>query len=102
MKPQITGPVGITKITAQVAQSVPDQGWWPILSLTAILSLSLAVMNILPFPALDGGRIVLVLIEVLRGGKRLRPEFEGLINLVGMAVLLTLMVVVTISDVTHW
>jgi regulator of sigma E protease len=102
VKAQVTGPVGIVKITGQVAQSVPDQGWWPILSLTAILSLSLAVMNILPFPALDGGRVVLVLIEVLRGGKRLRPEREGLINLIGMAALLTLMVVITISDVTHW
>ncbi len=102
VKPQVAGPVGIVKITGEVAQSVPDQGWWPILSLTSILSLSLAVMNILPFPALDGGRIVLVLIEVLRGGKRLRPEREGLINLIGMAALLTLMVVITISDVTHW
>ena len=102
VKAQVAGPVGIVKITGAVAQSVPDQGWWPILSLTAILSLSLAVMNILPFPALDGGRVVLVLIEVLRGGKRLRPEREGLINLIGMAALLTLMVVITISDVTHW
>jgi regulator of sigma E protease len=102
VKAQVSGPVGIVKITGQVAQSVPDQGWWPILSLTAILSLSLAVMNILPFPALDGGRVVLVLIEVLRGGKRLKPEREGLINLIGMAALLTLMVVITISDVTHW
>jgi regulator of sigma E protease len=102
VKAQVSGPVGIVKITGEVAQSVPDQGWWPILSLTAILSLSLAVMNILPFPALDGGRIVLVLIEVLRGGKRLKPEREGLINLIGMAALLTLMVVITISDVTHW
>jgi regulator of sigma E protease len=102
VKAQVSGPVGIVKITGEVAQSVPDQGWWPILSLTAILSLSLAVMNILPFPALDGGRIVLVLIEVLRGGKRLKPEREGLINLIGMGALLTLMVVITISDVTHW
>ena len=102
VKAQVAGPVGIVKITSQVAQSVPDQGWWPILSLTAILSLSLAVMNILPFPALDGGRVVLVLIEVLRGGKRLKPEREGLINLIGMLALLTLMVVITISDVSHW
>ncbi len=102
VKAQVSGPVGIVKITGEVAQSVPDQGWWPILSLTAILSLSLAVMNILPFPALDGGRVVLVLIEVLRGGKRLKPEREGLINLIGMGALLTLMVVITISDVTHW
>jgi regulator of sigma E protease len=102
IQPQLAGPVGIVKITGQVAQSVPDLGWWPILSLTAILSLNLAIVNILPFPALDGGRIVLVLIEIIRGGKRLKPEREGIINLVGMAVLLTLMVIITISDIAHW
>jgi len=53
----------------------------------------------LPFPALDGGRIVLILIEIVRGGKRLKPEREGIINFVGMAVLLTLMVVITFFDV---
>lgn len=102
IKPQVAGPVGIVEITGQVASSVPDLGWWPILSLTAILSLNLAIVNILPFPALDGGRVVLVLIELLRGGKRLKPEREGLINFVGMAILLTLMVVITVSDVVHW
>jgi regulator of sigma E protease len=81
---------------------VPDLGWWPILSLTSILSLNLAIVNILPFPALDGGRIVLVLLELIRGGKRLRPEREGIINLVGMAILLALMVIITISDVARW
>ncbi|MBA2285317.1 MAG: site-2 protease family protein [Ktedonobacteraceae bacterium] len=101
-KAQLVGPVGIVKITGEVAQSVPAFGWWPILSLTAILSLNLMIVNILPFPALDGGRVVLILIEILRGGKRLRPEREGLINFVGMALLLTLMVVITISDVLHW
>jgi regulator of sigma E protease len=74
VKPQLAGPVGIVGITGQVASSIPDLGWWPILSLTAILSLNLAIVNILPFPALDGGRVVLVLIELLRGGKRLKPE----------------------------
>jgi len=100
--PQFAGPVGIVKITGEVAQSVPSFGWWPILSLTAVLSLNLAIINILPFPALDGGRILLILIELLRGGKKLKPEREGIINLVGMAILLTLMIVITISDVTHW
>ena len=100
--PQLAGPVGIVKITGEVAQTIPDLGWWPILSLTAVLSLNLAIINILPFPALDGGRILLILIELLRGGKRLKPEREGIINLVGMAILLTLMIVITISDVTHW
>ncbi|HLI06157.1 MAG TPA: M50 family metallopeptidase [Ktedonobacteraceae bacterium] len=102
VKPQLAGPVGIVKITGEVAQTVPDLGWWPILSLTAVLSLNLAIINILPFPALDGGRVLLVVIEILRGGKRLKPEREGLINLIGMAILLTLMVVITVSDIMHW
>ncbi len=102
MKPQLSGPVGIVQMTGKTAQSVTSEGWWPLLNLTAVLSLNLAIINILPFPALDGGRILLILIELLRGGKRLKPEREGLINLAGMAVLLTLMVVITISDVTHW
>src|SRR6266496_1601972 len=102
IKPQLAGPVGIVKITGEVAASVPDLGWWPILSLTAILSLNLAIINILPFPALDGGRILLVLIELLRGGKRLKPEREGIINFIGMAILLTLMVIITVNDVIHW
>ncbi len=102
IKPQLAGPVGIVKITGEVAASVPDLGWWPILSLTAILSLNLAIINILPFPALDGGRILLILIELLRGGKRLKPEREGIINFVGMAILLTLMVIITVNDVLHW
>src|SRR5262249_52570872 len=100
--PQLAGPVGIVKITGEVAQSTPDLGWYPILSLTAFLSLNLAIVNIIPFPALDGGRILLILIEILRGGKRLKPEREGLINFIGMAVLLTLMAVITVSDLVHW
>ncbi len=102
IKPQLAGPVGIVKITGQVAASVPDLGWWPILSLTAILSLNLAIINILPIPALDGGRVLLILIEILRGGKRLKPEREGIINFIGMAILLTLMVIITVNDVLHW
>jgi regulator of sigma E protease len=98
---QVAGPVGIVRITGEVAQSVPNEGWLPILSLTAVLSLNLAIINILPFPALDGGRVVLVLIEVLRGGKRLKPEVEGMIYFAGMLMLLTLMVVITFFDVKN-
>lgn len=96
---QVAGPVGIVNITGQAAQSVPSEGLWPLLSLTAVLSLNLAIINILPFPALDGGRVILVLLEVVRGGKRLKPEVEGMINFAGMAILLTLMVVITFFDV---
>jgi regulator of sigma E protease len=101
VKPQIAGPVGIVQMTGEVAQTVPTIGWWPILTLTGILSLNLAIINSLPFPALDGGRVLLILIELVRG-KRLRPEREGLINLVGMAILLMLILVVTINDVISW
>jgi regulator of sigma E protease len=99
---RLVGPVGIVQITGQVAQSTPEVGWWPILDLTAMLSLNLAIVNILPIPALDGGRVLLILIELVRGGKRLKPEREGLINLIGMGLLLTLIVLVTISDIAHW
>jgi regulator of sigma E protease len=102
IQPQFSGPVGIAQVTQSVAAETPTVGWWPILSLTAALSLNLAIFNILPFPALDGGRIFLILVELLRGGKRLKPEREGLINLVGFALLLVLMVVVTVSDIMHW
>jgi Predicted membrane-associated Zn-dependent proteases 1 len=101
-KVQLSGPVGIAQVTGTVAQSTTYAGWWPILSLTAALSLSLAIFNILPFPALDGGRVFLILVELLRGGKRLKPEREGLINLVGFALLFVLMIAVTVSDIMHW
>nr|BBH88640.1 RIP metalloprotease RseP [Thermosporothrix sp. COM3] len=99
IKPDLMGPVGIVHFTGQVAETVPVVGWWYILNLTAMLSLNLAIVNILPFPALDGGRVLLVLIEIVRGGKRLKPEREMLINLIGMAILLALMAVVTVSDI---
>jgi regulator of sigma E protease len=102
LQPSLAGPVGIVRITGVVASQTASYGWWPILSLTAILSLNLAIVNILPFPALDGGRIVLVLLEVLRGGKRLNPKYEGMINLVGMVILLLLMVVITVTDIAQW
>lgn len=101
-KVQLSGPVGIAQVTSTVAQSTVYEGWWPMLSLTSALSLSIAIFNILPFPALDGGRIFLILVEILRGGKRLKPEREGLINLVGFALLFILMIAVTISDIGHW
>jgi regulator of sigma E protease len=95
----VSGPVGIVNVTGQVAATVPQIGPYLILYLTAYLSLNLAFVNALPIPALDGGRVLLVLIEVLRRGKRLSPEREGLINLVGMGLLLLLMLIVTLNDV---
>lgn len=95
----VEGPVGIVKTTGQFAAAIPTIGWNPILFLAGYLSLSLAIFNVLPFPALDGGRLTFVIIEVLRRGKRISPEREGLVNLIGMACLLLLMFLVTLNDV---
>lgn len=99
---QVAGPVGIVHLTGEVASTVPQLGWFPILNLTAFLSLNLAIINILPFPALDGGRLALLGLEVIRRGKRLDPRREGLIHLVGMAVLLLLVVIITWNDIGAW
>lgn len=94
------GPVGIVQDSGQAAALIPQFGWYWIIYLTGALSLSLAVVNILPIPALDGGRVLLILIEIARRGKRLAPEREGLINLVGMAALLSLMALITYFDIS--
>jgi regulator of sigma E protease len=95
------GPVGIVQDSGAVASAVPQVGWYPIIWLTGALSVSLAVVNVLPIPALDGGRVLLVLIEVARRGKRLAPEREGIINLAGMLVLLSIIGTFTYFDVTR-
>jgi regulator of sigma E protease len=99
---QVAGPVGIVHITGEVASTVPTLGWFPLLNLTGLLSLNLAIINILPFPALDGGRLALLGLEVVRRGKRLNPRYEGLIHLVGMAVLLLLVVIISWNDIGAW
>lgn len=95
----VQGPVGIVNTTGQVADTVPTFGWYWMLYLVGALSVSLAIVNLLPIPALDGGRVLFIGIEVLRRGKRISPEREGLVNLIGMAALLFLMLLVTINDV---
>ncbi len=94
------GPVGIYQITNSAVQvSRQSNVLYPILFLTAILSTALGITNLLPLPALDGGRIFFVIIEAIRG-KRISPEKEGAIHLIGLALLLTLMVVISYYDVT--
>ncbi len=94
---QVTGPVGIAVATGQQAQ----QGAGNLLWLTALLSLNLAIVNLLPFPALDGGRLAVLLLERVRGN-RLNPRLEGMIHLAGFALLLTLMVLVSVRDVQRF
>ena len=93
-----TGPKGIYDQTGAAVQATMDlQTLYPVLWFTAVLSAALAVTNMLPLPALDGGRIFFILIEAIRG-KRISPEREGAIHLVGLGLLLTLMVIITFFD----
>lgn len=92
---EIGGPVEIVRITGEASQTgVPD-----FLYIVAFLSCNLAVLNIMPFPALDGGRLVFLILEWIRRGKRIPLEREASINFIGILFLLTLMVVVTFKDV---
>ena len=89
------GPVGIAQITGEVA----DAGLSPLITLAALLSINLAIVNILPFPALDGGRIMFVLIELARGGRRISPEKERTAHLVGFGLLMTFILMISINDI---
>ncbi len=92
----VSGPVGIAVLTGQVAKL----GFIYILQFTAVLSVNLAIINILPIPALDGGRILFIFIEKLKG-KPVSQKIEARAHNIGFAVLITLMVVVTFRDVAR-
>jgi regulator of sigma E protease len=90
------GPVKIAQLTGQVA----DLGFIPLLQFAAFLSLNLALLNALPLPALDGGRILFLLIEKIRG-KRNNQKVEQFANAIGFMALLLLMLVITARDVAQ-
>jgi regulator of sigma E protease len=92
----LAGPIGIAQITGEVSRESGLQG---LLSLTALLGINLALINILPLPALDGGRVLFILIEILRGGRKIAPEKEAVVHLVGMVVLLLLIALISIGDI---
>ena len=96
--PQIAGPVGIAQTTGEVARR---GGAPPLFELAALLSINLGVINLLPLPMLDGGRIFFLLLEVVRRGRRIAPEKEALVHLVGLALFLALAVVITFADVSR-
>jgi len=91
---QFAGPVGIANITGQAAR----MGFSYLLQFMAILSLNLAIINILPFPALDGGRILFLLIEKIKG-KPVRQELEALLHNIGFLLLIALVIFITFKDI---
>ncbi len=94
MSAEVAGPVGIATLTGQVAR----MGFVYLLQFTALLSINLAIINILPFPALDGGRLLFLLIEKIKGSPVSR-KVEGAIHYAGFGILMLLIILVTYQDI---
>ena len=99
---QLSGPVGIVDVVDDSYQQAKTYGGYAVVAqllyLAVLLSANLGVMNLLPLPALDGGRLVFLVIEAVRG-KRVPPEKEGYVHLVGIVLLMALMVFVMHNDI---
>lgn len=94
---QIAGPIGIAVISGEAARL----GIVALFQFAALLSLNLAIINILPIPALDGGRLAMIVLERVRG-KALRANFERWVHVFGFAFLIMLMIAVTARDILHY
>ena len=93
-----SGPVGIVSGSKE---AVDIGGIDTLIPLAALLSISLAIFNILPIPALDGGRLLFVIIELIRGGKKIPAEKERLVHMLGFALLITLVLMVSYNDIAR-
>lgn len=93
----VAGPVGIIYVIGEVAQT----GFVNLLMLTALISISLGIMNLLPVPALDGGRLLFLAVEAVRG-RRIDPEKEGFVHFIGFALLILLILFITYQDILRW
>lgn len=98
----MSGPVGVVTIIGDTyKESAADGGfyiWLNMLNISILLTANLGVMNLLPLPALDGGRLVFLIIEAIRR-KRIDPEKEGMVHFVGLMLLMVLMIVVMFNDI---
>jgi len=91
---EVAGPVGIAGLVSDASAL----GFVYLLSFTAFISINLAVINLIPFPALDGGRILFVIIEKIKRG-RISPKVSNTINAVGFGLLIVLMIIITYNDI---
>lgn len=92
----LSGPVGMVQMVSQTTQ----YGWWYYGFLTALICINLAIINMLPLPALDGGRIIFVIISMITG-RPVSQKVEGTVHLVGIMLLFGLMAYVTFNDITR-
>ncbi|MGL5711778.1 MAG: RIP metalloprotease RseP [Paraclostridium sp.] len=91
----VTGPIGVISIVADATKA----GFVNVLYLASVISLNLGILNLLPIPALDGGRLLFLGIELIRGGKKLDPNKEGMVNMIGFVALMLFMLFITYKDV---
>ena len=94
---EVSGPIGVTSTVSDMAKS-PMPGW-NLLYLFAVIAINLGIMNLLPIPAIDGGRLFFRIIEILRFGRPVKPEIEAKIHGAGMMLLLLAMVLIAFKDV---
>ncbi len=101
-KDDVSGPVGVASYVGETYESVKEYGFLTVLmtmlELVVILSINLGIMNLLPLPALDGGRLVFMFFEVIRG-KPVPPEKEGLVHMAGLILFFLLMIFVMYNDI---
>ncbi|MDP7586957.1 MAG: site-2 protease family protein [SAR202 cluster bacterium] len=94
--PEFSGPIGIAQVTGEITR---DGGWIGWLGIGALLSINLAILNVLPIPMLDGGRIFFVVLEWARRGKKIPAHREGMVHLIGFALLMGGIVLVSVNDI---
>lgn len=98
IRDNVSGPVGIFAFLYQILSF----GWLYILRFMALISLSLGFFNLLPLPALDGGRLLFIILEGIRGKKVIKSEFENALHWFGFILLLALMAIITYNDIMKW
>jgi regulator of sigma E protease len=92
----VTGPVGIAKMTSYFAK----QGFMALVQFTALLSISLGVINIMPFPALDGGRFLFIIYELI-SRRKANAKWETIIHSIGFALLMLMILAITWNDIVN-
>lgn len=97
----VSGPIGIFAVIADLVKTSGNKFFINLLNIIAALSLSLAIMNVLPFPALDGGRLIFILYEWITG-KHANPKIEYYVNLVGFCLLIGLAILISFNDIMRF
>lgn len=100
----VSGPVGMAAAVGEIYEETKEYGWQTVLvnmlNITMLLSVNLGIFNLIPFPALDGGRLVFLLIEVVRG-KPVPPDKEGMVHFIGLVFFMILMVFIMFNDISN-